>query len=143
MVFIGALSGLSFVMSLPFRVYYTFVLEEKFGFNKTTVRTFVLDMVKAIVLSVALGGPLLAGTQLRLLFVVKWANNRVCTGVLAFFLYAGDLAWLYCWGVITTFSLVMAFLAPVCILPLFYDLKPLEAGELQVISLVLYGGDDG
>ena len=99
-------------MTLPFGVYATFGIEERFGFNKTTVRTFVFDRLKALGLLVVLGGPLLAA-------------------VLAFFEYAGGLAWVYGWGAVTLFSLVMAFVAPTWIMPLFNKFTPLEPGELR------------
>jgi STE24 endopeptidase len=100
------------IISLPFSIYATFVIEARFGFNKTTVRTFILDIVKAVLLGIILGGPLLAG-------------------VLYFFQYAGPLAWLYCWLVVTVFSLVIQFIAPTWIMPLFNKFTPLEQGELR------------
>ncbi len=100
------------LLSLPFSIYSTFVIEERFGFNKTTPVTFVTDMLKGLLLSVLLGGPLLAG-------------------LLAFFQYAGELAWFYCWGGTTLFSLIMQFIAPTWIMPLFNKFTPLEEGELR------------
>ena len=112
LVYIGALGLGHALLTLPFGVYATFGIEERFGFNKTTVRTFVLDRLKALGLLVVLGGPLLAA-------------------VLAFFEYAGGLAWVYGWAAVTLFSLVMAFVAPTWIMPLFSKFTPLEPGELR------------
>jgi STE24 endopeptidase len=100
------------LLSLPFSVYSTFVIEERFGFNKTTPATFATDMLKGLGLAVVLGGPLLAG-------------------VLAFFTYAGAYAWLYCWGATTLFTLGVQFIAPTWIMPLFNTFTPLEPGPLK------------
>jgi STE24 endopeptidase len=99
-------------VSLPFRVYATFGLEERFGFNRTTPTTFVADILKGLGLTVALGGPLLAG-------------------VLAFFQYAGTYAWLYCWLASAVFMLGVQFIAPTWLLPLFNTFTPLEPGTLK------------
>lgn len=110
--FTGLLVLLSWLVSLPFTVYSTFVIEERFGFNKTTAKTFVLDSVKSLLLGVCIGGPVLA--------VVLW-----------FFLATGSMAWLYCWGAVTFFILLLQFLAPVLIMPLFNKFTPLADGELK------------
>ena len=111
LLFTGMLIFLSSLAGLPFSIYSTFVIEEKFGFNKTTVKTYVLDIIKGTVLAVCIGGPLLAA-------------------LLWFFQTAGDTAWLYCWLAVTVFTLVVQFLAPVLIMPLFNKFTPLEEGEL-------------
>ncbi len=112
LLYMGILFFANFLISLPFSVYSTFVIEEKFGFNKTTPKTFVLDIVKGIALSVVIGGIVLAG-------------------ILLFFMNAGDMAWLYCWAAVTAFSLIMQFIAPTWIMPLFNKFTPLEEGELR------------
>lgn len=110
--YIGILIFLKTLLSLPFSVYSTFVIEEKYGFNKTTPKIFITDLIKGIALSVIIGAPLLAG-------------------VLAFFQYAGNLAWLYCWMVTAVFTILLQYIAPRWILPLFNKYKPLEDGELK------------
>jgi STE24 endopeptidase len=100
------------VLSLPFSIYSTFVIEERFGFNRTTVKTFILDMLKGLLLGLLLGVPLLAG-------------------ILAFFMYAGEWAWLYAWVVTTIFTLIIQFVAPRWIMPLFNKFEPLKEGELR------------
>ncbi|MDK9706416.1 MAG: M48 family metallopeptidase [Desulforhopalus sp.] len=112
LIFCGLLALLSSLVSLPFSVYSTFVIEQRFGFNTTTVATFITDILKGIVLAVALGGPLLAG-------------------VLWFFEASGPLAWLYCWVAAVVFVLVVQFLAPVLIMPLFNKFVPLAEGDLK------------
>ncbi|MBD3383539.1 M48 family metalloprotease [candidate division KSB1 bacterium] len=110
--YIGILILLRSFFSLPFAIYKTFVIEEKFGFNKTTWKTFVSDMIKGLALAVILGAPILAG-------------------VLAFFQYAGNYAWFYAWMVTTLFTLIIQYVAPRWIMPLFNKFEPLEEGELK------------
>lgn len=112
LAYIGILVLLKSLLSLPFRVWSTFVIEERFGFNKTTPKTFVMDMLKGMGLAVVLGGPLLAG-------------------ILAFFTWGGDYAWIYAWLAVTLFTLFVQFIAPRWIMPLFNDFKPLEEGDLR------------
>ena len=118
LVYIAILIFLKSILSFPFSVYSTFVIEERFGFNKTTVKTFILDIVKGLFLGILLGGPLLAG-------------------LLYFFHVAGDLAWIYAWIVTTVFSLIVQFVAPTWIMPLFNKFIPLEDGDLRE-SIVSY-----
>lgn len=112
LVFIGALVAAKLILSLPFGTYSTFVIEERFGFNKTTVKTFIADHIKGLLLSVLIGAPLLAG-------------------IIAFFEYSGTWAWIYAWLAVTVFSLIMQYIAPTWIMPLFNKFKPLEEGELR------------
>jgi STE24 endopeptidase len=97
---------------MPFGIYSTFVIEERFGFNKTTPGTFAMDRVKGILLSVLIGAPLLAG-------------------IIAFFEYGGPWAWVYAWLAVTAFSLIMQYVAPTWIMPLFNKFEPLEDSELR------------
>ena len=100
------------ILTLPFSIYSTFVIEEKFGFNRTTVRTFILDHIKGLALSILLGAPLLAG-------------------ILSLFEYAGTYAWIYCWIIVVLYSLIVQFVAPTWIMPLFNKFTPMEPGELR------------
>jgi len=111
LLFAGSLGGLSFILSLPFSIYSTFVIEERFGFNQTTWQTYFLDIVKSILLTILIGGPILA--------LILW-----------FFLTSGSLGWLYCWIGVVLFSIVLQFLAPVLIMPLFNKFSPLQEGSL-------------
>jgi STE24 endopeptidase len=112
LLFIGILMIAYELLTLPFGIYATFVIEERFGFNKTTPRVFATDMLKGLALTIVLGGSLLAA-------------------VLALFQYAGDYAWLYCWLAITVFSIIMQFVAPIWIMPLFNKFTPMKPGELK------------
>ncbi|MBW2562818.1 MAG: M48 family metallopeptidase [Deltaproteobacteria bacterium] len=111
-IYIGVLVILKTIISLPFSIYSTFVIEERFGFNKTTWSTFAKDLVKGLFLAVIMGGPLLAG-------------------ILAFFEYAGAGAWLYCWIAVALYMLAVQYIAPTWIMPLFNKFTLLEEGELK------------
>jgi len=100
------------IISLPFNIYETFVIEERFGFNRMTVRLYIKDMVKGLVLSALIGLPLL-------------------TGVFAIFQYLGTYAWLYCWIVLIAYSLIMQIIAPIWIMPWFHKFKPVELKDLK------------
>lgn len=108
------------LLSLPFDIYATFVIEERFGFNQTTWHTFVMDLAKGLLLAVVLGAPLLAG-------------------ILAFFVHAGTNAWWYCWVAVTLYMLGVQFIAPTWIMPLFNKFTPLEGGELKS-AILSYAG---
>ncbi len=112
LAFIGALALAKSLLDLPFGWYRTFVLEERFGFNKTTARTFWADFAKGWLLALVLGAPLLAA-------------------ILWFFERAGWAAWLWCWLATSLFALFVQFVAPTWILPLFNKFRPLESGELR------------
>ncbi len=112
LIYMGILMLLKAATDFPFSVYGTFVIEERFGFNKTTWKTFLADRIKGIALVPVIGGPLLAA-------------------VLAFFEYAGSHAWWICWLTVTVFSVFMQFIAPTWIMPLFNRFTPLEDGELK------------
>jgi len=100
------------IIMLPFSIYATFVIEQRYGFNKTTPETFIADMLKSLFLAVLLGAPLLAA-------------------ILALFEITGPLAWLYCWAAVTAYLLIIEFIAPNWIMPLFNKFTPLAEGELR------------
>ena len=110
--FIGLLVGAQAVLSLPFDLYSTFVIEERFGFNETTPKTFVLDLLKSLALGVAIGGPLLAA-------------------LLWFFRSTGPFGWVYAWVTVTAVMLLLQYVAPRLLMPLFNDFEPLEDGDLR------------
>jgi STE24 endopeptidase len=118
--YIGILLFAYSLIKLPFDIYSTFVIEERFGFNKTTRRTFLLDMLKGFILALLLGGLLLAG-------------------ILALFQYVGIYAWVYCWAAVVIFSLAMQYVAPTWIMPLFNKYTPMAEGELKEAILKYTG----
>ena len=112
LVFFGILGIASGIIGFPFEVYSTFVIEEKYGFNKTTWKTFITDKIKGILLGGLIGGLLLSA------FV-------------AFFIYAGPLFWLYAWMLFSVFSIFMVMFYTTWIVPIFNKLAPLENGSLR------------
>ncbi len=100
------------VLLIPFSIYDTFIIEEKYGFNKTTPKTFILDILKTWSLVGIIGG---------IIFCV----------VLLLFEKTGTWAWFYCWSAIVILQILIAFVAPVVIMPLFNKFSPLEDGELK------------
>jgi STE24 endopeptidase len=110
---------ISAALDLPFSLYSTFVIEEKFGFNRTTVKTFIVDIFKGLLLGLLLGVPLV--------YVILWLMEQ-----------SGELWWLYAWMVWTGFGLFIAWAYPSWIAPLFNKFTPLENGEtLQRINNLL------
>ncbi len=103
---------ISSILDLPLSLYRTFVLEEKFGFNKTTVRVFMTDMLKNTVLSLLIGFPMLA--------LILWLMDN-----------AGEMWWLYVWMTWFGFSLFMMWFYPAFIAPLFNKFRPLDNVELR------------
>jgi STE24 endopeptidase len=112
LLYIGLLLAASGILSLPFSAYATFVIEAKYGFNTTTVKTFCGDIIKICLLSALLGGPLLC--------LVFW-----------FFEQTGGAAWLYCWGTLCAFQIFLLVAAPVIIMPLFNKFTPMPDGALK------------
>ncbi len=112
LLFFFVLIILNSIVSMPFAIYTTFYIEEKYGFNKTTVKTYVLDIIKSFILMVLIGTPVL--------MIVLW-----------FFETTGRLAPLYVWGFVVVFQIIMMFLAPILIMPIFNKYVPLEDGELK------------
>ncbi|HEY9117545.1 MAG TPA: M48 family metallopeptidase, partial [Roseivirga sp.] len=112
LAFFGALFILSDIVNTPFSYYSTFVIEEKFGFNKTTMKTFLIDKLKGYLLIVLIGG--LLG------YALLWIVNQL-----------GEYFWIYALVLITAFMLIMNLFYTSLILPLFNKLKPLEEGELK------------
>ena len=118
-IVILAYTFISSLLDLPFSLYSTFVLEEKFGFNRTTLKTFFADMLKGSALGLVIGIPLL--------YVILWLMEQ-----------AGEFWWLYTWVVISGFSLFMMWVYPTWIAPLFNKFEPMEEGEkLQRITALL------
>jgi STE24 endopeptidase len=112
LAFFGILFIVSDVLGLPFQLYGTFVIEQKFGFNKMTVRTFIFDKLKSYLLTIVIGG------GLSLLFF--WLVNLL-----------GQSFWLYFWAIAAVLILIINMFYTSLILPLFNKLTPLEDGALK------------
>ena len=111
LIFFGILIFSSSILGLPFEIYETFKIEAEFGFNNTTIKTFISDKIKGIMLGSIIGLPVLS--------LILWLFENI------------DMAWLWGWIFISSFSLLMAYLAPAFIMPLFNKFEPLEDGELK------------
>jgi STE24 endopeptidase len=120
LAFIGIIVFVQTVLSLPFSIYSTFVIEEKFGFNKTTPKTFISDILKSLFLSLLIGAPVLAG-------IIFLLDNT------------GANAWLYAWAGVVVFMLFIQYIAPTVIMPMFNKFKPLEDEELKT-AIMNYAG---
>lgn len=116
----GITAGLWFVslwflaqslLGLPFEIWNTFVLEKRYGFNRSTPATFALDRIKGLLLSALIGLPVLSA----LLWILGTLPH----------------AWLWAWLVLAAFQLLMVWLAPTYIMPLFNRFTPMEDGDLK------------
>lgn len=112
LLYLGAIFLGRWLLGLPLEIYETFRIEERFGFNKTTPAVFIGDALKSLLLSVVLGGAVLAA-------------------VLATLQNGGPAAWLYAWAIAAAMLVALVYAAPALILPLFNKLTPLEDGELR------------
>lgn len=112
LLFFGILMFVSDLLSTPFDLWDTFKIEEKYGFNKTTPRTFIFDKLKGWLLMIIIGG--------GILLLITWLYN-----------VTGRYFWLMAWGAITLFSLIMNMFYSNLIVPLFNKQTPLEEGELR------------
>lgn len=112
LLFFGVLFFVSDIASLPLQLYRTFVIEQKFGFNKTTPHLFFLDKLKSYVLTLVVGGVIM-GALVGLIDLL------------------GPGFWIWFWGFMTLFMLFVNVFYTSLIVPLFNQLKPLEAGELR------------
>ncbi len=100
------------ILEIPFSLYSTFVIEARFGFNKMNFKLYLLDAIKGLLLGSILGLPLLLG--------ILWLMEGM-----------GDNWWLYVWAVWVTFSLLLLFIYPSFIAPLFNKFQPLEDASLK------------
>ena len=112
LLFFGVIMFASDILGTPFSYYHTFVIEEKYGFNKTTKKTFILDKIKGWLMLAIVGGLLLS--------LIIW-----------FYEATGDSFWLYAWGIIAAFTFFMNMFYARLIVPLFNKQTPLEVGSLR------------
>jgi len=112
LVFFGILMFASDILTTPFSVYDTFVIEEKFGFNKTSPKTFILDKLKGWLLGAIIGGGLLA----LIIYIYQLTTNNF---------------WIFAWMLISAFSIFMVLFYSNLIVPLFNKQTPLPEGELK------------
>jgi STE24 endopeptidase len=111
MMFLAIIFIVQNLISLPFDWHETFGIEEKFGFNKSTPKTFIVDRIKGLFLVALIGLPLVAG--------ILWIFQAVPN------------AWIWAWAFVTVIQLLLTYLAPTFILPLFNKFTPMPEGELR------------
>ena len=111
LIFLSLLMLGQSLISLPFSIYDTFVIEQKFGFNRSTPATFIKDRLMGLALAAVIGLPLGAA--------VLWIFGNVAQ------------AWLWAWLVVTAFQLILTYLAPTLIMPLFNKFTPMPDGDLK------------
>jgi len=107
LIYIGLLSLITMIIGLPGSLYSTFVIEEKFGFNKTTPKLFVIDTIKSILMSIIIGAPLICG----ILYFMQYTENNW---------------WLWAGLFFVSFQFVLIWAYPKFIAPLFNKFTPLE-----------------
>ena len=111
-MFFGIIMMASYIINIPFSYYNTFIIEERFGFNKTTPKTFISDNIKGLLLSGIIGGILLA--------LIMW-----------FYQFTGSTFWVYAWVLITAFTLFINVFYARLIVPLFNKQSLLDEGKLK------------
>ena len=112
LIFFGIIIIGSDIISIPFSLYKTFVIEEKFGFNKSTKKLFFLDKIKGLLMTIILGGSILS--------IITW-----------FYEFTGNYFWIYTWLLITIFSVFLNMFYSKLIVPLFNKQTILEEGDLK------------
>ena len=112
LIFFGIIMLGSDIITTPFSYYKIFVIEEKFGFNKMTKKLFIIDKMKGLLMTIIVGGGILA--------LIVW-----------FYQFAGNNFWMYAWALVAIFSLLMNLFYAQLIVPLFNKQTPLEDGELK------------
>lgn len=106
------------LVNLPFDLYHTFVIEERYGFNRTTAKIYLSDFIKSLTLTTLIGIPLYLG--------IIWFMNK-----------AGNYWWIWCWCFIEAIQILLLIIYPIWIAPLFNKFTPIQDGELkdEIISL--------
>ena len=112
LLFFGIIGLAADILTTPFDIYNTFVIEQKFGFNTTTVKTYLADKLKGWLLAALLGGGILA--------IVVLIYEKT-----------GTWFWILAWAIVTFFTVFVNYFYTLLILPIFNKLTPLEAGELR------------
>ncbi len=112
LIFFALLGIISSILALPHSLYFTFVIEEKYGFNKTTWKTFITDRMKGAALALILGGPIA--------YSILWIMQKL-----------GNNWWLYAFLFLSVIQLLLVFIFPTFIAPIFNKFSPLEDGEVK------------
>ena len=118
LIFFGALALLSAILDIPFSLYSTFVIEKRYGFSTITMRLWITDLIKGLLISTILLGILLGAT-------------------LALVYYAEHTWWLWAWFVLSAFQMLIVWLYPILIAPLFNKFEPIENEALKEAIIAL------
>ena len=123
LLFFAALAFISILFDVPFSLYHTFVIEERYGFNTKNVRLWILDWFKGIALSITLGGIFL----FFLLLLLRYMENYW---------------WFFAWIILSVFELIIMWLYPVLIAPIFNKFEPISNDELKdkIVNLMSKAG---
>ena len=113
-IFILSIMIIASFIDLPFSIYRNFILEERFGFNRMTIKTFTGDIIKELILTLALGLPLI--------YAILYLMNMSAIG---------DYWWIYVWAILSLFTITMMWIYPTFIAPIFNKFKPLENNSLR------------
>jgi len=113
LAYLASVAAVFLAISVPFGLYSTFVIEQKYGFNRMTFQLWLVDLLKSVLLSIVIGGPVLAA--------MLWFMDSHLRGVW----------WLYTWTLLSLVQIFIAAVFPVFLLPLFNKLTPLEDGHLK------------
>jgi len=113
-VFILSIMFIASFIDLPFSIYRNFILEERFGFNRMTIKTFTGDLIKELILTFALGMPLI--------YAILYLMNMTAIG---------NYWWIYVWVILSLFTITMMWIYPTFIAPIFNKFKPLENNSLR------------
>ena len=113
-VFVLFIMLIASFIDLPFSIYRNFILEERFGFNRMTIKTFTGDLIKELILTLALGMPLI--------YAILYLMNMSAIG---------DYWWIYVWAILSLFTIIMMWIYPTFIAPIFNKFKPLENNSLR------------
>jgi len=113
-VFILSIMLIASIIDLPFSIYRNFILEERFGFNRMTIKTFTGDLIKELILTLVLGIPLI--------YTILYLMNMSAIG---------DYWWIYVWAILSLFTITMMWIYPTFIAPIFNKFKPLENNSLR------------
>jgi len=112
LIYIGILTIISNVINIPFSVYSTFGIEKKYGFNTITIKIYILDLLKKLLITILLGAPILS--------LILWV-----------LIYFEQNAFLFGWIISIIISIILSYLAPQILMPLFNKFKPIEDGKLK------------
>lgn len=112
LIFFAILAIISSALALPQTLYFTFIIEEKYGFNKTTWKTFIMDGIKGTLLAIILGGPIA--------YAILWIMEKL-----------GNNWWLYAFLFLSFVQLLLIFIYPTFIAPIFNKFSVLEEGEIK------------